>query len=235
MRGGRTGPHAVIAEYLVDIARVATEQHQPHPQVEVFGLRHPGIESANRIKVYAAEGGTDVHAEAAIDHIGQTAMQAITSALLAFEAKPLGRNCAKDTRVAGSEADGRIAFEQRNHCPEVAWSKQVIAIEQRNQGRSARGDSAIARRRNSAVWRREKADPPIPKERRDSTRDIVGRAVVDHHAFPSSKGLSEQRIQGFAEKMRNAVSRHDHGHARRSERISNRSDLGHGFAIAPAC
>src|SRR3546814_12854854 len=61
---GRRRANAIVAEYRIDIAGMSAVQHEAYPEVEILGVRHARIETADRLEVGAAERGPDIDIEA---------------------------------------------------------------------------------------------------------------------------------------------------------------------------
>ena len=123
------GADAVLTQHRIDIPRGSTEYHQPHPEIEVFRLGHARIEAPDPLEVGAAEGGSDIDVERAVEHLGQGTPRG----LRALDAGAQACDCTKNHRIAGDEPHVRFGLENGDDRCEIARAKQIVAIEQRNQ------------------------------------------------------------------------------------------------------
>ena len=225
-RGG-IGPHPVFTHDPVDIPGMAAQLHQPDPQIEILGLRHRGIEAANRVEIGPSERGADIDAEAAVQHVGQGPALPIARPLLGLERQPFLGHCAKDQGVARGQPDLGIALQQVGHGAKVVRAKAVVPIQQGNQRCARGGNRGVARTGYPLIRRCQEPDARIGQIGGDRPGHVIGRTIVDHHAFPVRAILRQQRIQGFAQQMRHAIGRHDHRNARDGKRIGTVCDHVH--------
>ena len=186
---------------------MAAVHQQPHPKVEIFGIGHAGVKAANALKRIAAKGRPDIDVELPRQDIGERADPA--AVLIIPDDDILFGDRPEDARVARADCRSGIVVHRRDHRGQITGPEQVVAIEQCNQRRAARGDRVIACCRHAMIRGGKKADAAIGQIRAYRGGDVIGGAVVDDNGFPVAKNLPQQRIQRLTQQVCDTIGRDD--------------------------